>query len=266
MSRFIIATVLFLSLVLSISSKAIDIASSGFNEDVVMESGTSRYAHRLDIFGACYIANGLSGGSGVGIGLPTSLSYTSATSSGVVYHLQPFNQNNVLRMGDNDPMTGTMTVVSGKYSQLHILAASGSDGSDWPSALGQTSDIILNFSDGSVTLSKALLAYDWDASVSGAPTSAIAIGGMDRNYIGTSGSSISLQISHDFAMYETTLNLANLGYSDRILQSITFSTPSSHQGTGIFAIDGVVVPEPSSLAFMSLASLGLLRRRTHSRA
>ena len=56
------------------------------------------------------------------------------------------------------------------YRLLHILSASATDGSEAPRELGQSSDISLNFADGSVTLPNALIAYDWNsAAASEAP-------------------------------------------------------------------------------------------------
>lgn len=248
---------------LSCLARAGSIAVSGFNEDVVTENAPHPSGHEFDIAGTDWIENGVGGA----VGLPSSLSFTSATGSGVVYQLQPYTANNVLRMGDNDPASGTMIVAAGRYSSLHILAASGTDGSALPPVLGQTSDITLNFADGSVTLPKALQAYDWDIIASKAPPSLVAIDGLDRNIVSLAppgGIDIDLFDRHHFRLYETALDLGALGLSTRTLDSITFNDTSVHQATGVFAVDGTpTVPEPSSLpllALVSAATLGRLRR------
>jgi hypothetical protein len=81
---------------------------------------------------------------------------------------------------------------------------------------------------------------------------ATALGGMDRNQIGaglvaSANESIDVQFPRSFAMYETTLDLDALALSGRLLESVTFNDVNAeHSVTGIFAIDGTPVPEPST--------------------
>ena len=149
-SGFAIVVVAIL-LLASRESCGANIALSGFNEDIVTEIGASPFAHRFDGWGASLIEQGATDKSGrtATVGLPPSRQFVSATGSGVTYFLQPYDADNALRMGDGDSQTGTMTVVAGQYSALHILAASGTGGG---TAEKQTGDVILNFVDGSVTL------------------------------------------------------------------------------------------------------------------
>ena len=180
----------------------------------------------------------------------------------MTYFLQPYDAVNALRMGDGDPQTGTMTVVAGQYSALHILAASGTGGG---TAEKQTGDVILNFVDGSVTLPGALLAYDWGTG----PASGVAIGGMARNLLGgESGGAVSVQYASDYSgvvqpvaykLYEDTINLSSLGLSNRTLTSIGFTNAEDTFGaTDVMAIDGVsAVPEPAALTLLTIGGLGL---------
>jgi hypothetical protein len=272
---------LFCLLSLAPAARAANIVVSGFNEDVVTENAATHFGHRFDLFTpnpTDWVENGLAVGGHTAVGLPTSGTFTSATGSGVVYHLQPYNGNNALRMGDGDPASGTLNVAAGRYSFLHILAASSTDGSAAPKELGQSSDITLNFADGSVTLPQALVAYDWNsASASQFPpptaatvNAAIALGGLDRNELGagmTSSTAEALDTSfpHAFAMYETTLNLGALGLSGRILQSVAFNDVNAlHGATGVFAVDGTPAPEPSAVSLIGLGILlfGLYRLRS----
>jgi hypothetical protein len=185
----------------------------------------------------------------------------SATTSGVVYHLRPYAANNVLRMGDNDPFTGTMTVLPGAYSALHFLAASATSGG-FPAT--QVTDIVLNFADGSVTLPNALIAHDWDASDNPPPTDSVVIGGMDRNILPYAATTINgwyqPDTRHHFAMYETSVDLTTLGLSGRVLESVRFGDTSTDQATGVFAVDGTPVPEPG-VASVAAALAALVRRR-----
>jgi hypothetical protein len=261
MSRLLGFVAIGVIVAFSYTVQAGDIVLSGFNEDVVTENSATPYARRFDIWGACFIENGMTKGTSVGVGFPSSHYFTSASGSGVLYHLGPYNGNNALRLGDNDPLQGTLTVSPAAYSMLHVVSASGTDNSASPTVLGQTSDITLNFTNGSVTLPQALLAYDWDYRYSGAAANVKALNGLDRNVVGTAGSTVNLQFTHYFTLYETTLNLANLGLSGRTLQSITFNDTSVHQATSIFAVDGVVAaPEPASVSVLALLAGSLVFR------
>jgi uncharacterized protein (TIGR03382 family) len=89
-----------------------------------------------------------------------------------------------------------------------------------------------------------------------------------RNYIGSGQSSSAvvnpLPSDGGFAMYETALDLKDLGLSDRSLQSITFNSVNpAHSPTGVFAIDGTPVPESGAPAAMGMAAavVSALRRR-----
>jgi hypothetical protein len=264
-------------LLLSTESRAADIAVSGFNLDVVTEANTStRFGHQFDftIYYPCDYVETTGSGRLTLPGLPTSRVFTSATGSGVDYHLQSYSANNALHMGGADPTSGVMTVVPGQYSALHILAASGTDGNVPLDQLVQTSEITLNFADGTVTLPGALLAYDWNIVNSGAPANVVAIGPININTLvngpGTPPAATSvLNESIEgprFGMYETSLNLSSLGLSARTLNSITFNdVNAAHSTTGVFAVDGTAVPEPAAVAVMVLAASGLLIRRPRLR-
>jgi hypothetical protein len=249
-----------------------NIALSGFNEDVVTEIGASPFAHRFDGWGASLIEQGAKDTSGrtATVGLPPARQFASATGSGVTYFLQPYDADNALRMGDGDPQTGAMTVVSGQYSALHILTASGTGGG---AAEKQAGDVILNFVDGSVILPGALIAYDWGTG----PANDVAIGGMARNLLGgVSGGNVSVQYASDYSgvvqpiaykLYETTINLSSLGLSARTLKSVGFTNAEDTFGaTDVMAIDGASsVPEPAALTLLTIGGLGLggvaIRRR-----
>ena len=222
------------------------IALSGFNEDVVTENAPLHSGHRFDRYApspADWVETGVSDGIYRAVGLPSTRSFLSATGSGVTYHLRPYNADNVLRLGDDDPSSGTMSVVPGQYSSLHILAASGTGGG---TPTGQTSDITLNFAGASFTLRHALLAYDWYLPAGNAPASAVALNGLDRNYLGVNQFTSSAVVidafrRQQFALYESKIDLARLGFSGRVLQSVTFNdVDAAHSATGVFAVDGTL--------------------------
>ncbi len=245
-------------------SRGVNIAVSGFNEDVVTEIGASPFAHRFDGWGASLIEQGATDKTGrvATVGLPPSRQFVGATGSGVTYILQPYNGANALRMGDGDPQTGTMSVVAGQYSALHILTGSGTGGGTAGKLSG---NVVLNFVDGSVTLPGALLAYDWGTG----PANDVAIGGMARNVLGeASGGNVNIQYASDYAgvvqpiaykLYEDTIDLSALGFSGRTLSSIGFTNAEDAFGaTDVMAIDGVsAVPEPAALTLLTIGGLGI---------
>lgn len=243
---------------------AADIATSGFNEDVVLVKGTEATVHRFDGINASWVEEGYNGFvQGPGAGLPTSGQFTSATGSGVVYHLQPYKSNNVLRIGDNDPLTGTLRVVPGRYVALHLLAASGAGPGYPPTKV----DVTLNFSDGSFPLPGSLLTHDWDQTNTFAPGTpppiAISIFARAVNEPGTW--IVDSRNVPTFCMYESMIDLTQLGTEQRILQSITFTytAPENRGPIGIFAADGTPVPEPTALCLFGSA-VALVPRRRHA--
>jgi hypothetical protein len=255
--RFWLGSLLLASMSAANAALAGNILVSGFNADVVRENAAGNFAHRFDGAGWDMIENGYF----FGRGLPSSGSFISATGSGIDYQLGSYTALNALSMGFDNPNTGSLTVQPGQYKTLHILAASGTGGSQPVGLLNQTSDITLNFADGSVLLSGALNAYDWGNGAAGN----VAIAGMDR------GSTTTLQqyetvpvcATRGFALYETTIDLAALGESSRTLQSITFANAAAANGgvTNVMAIDGTPVPEPAFAVLILIAVPAMLRQR-----
>lgn len=263
------ATVFVLTAALSFtpSARAVDIAVSGFNEDVVLEKGSTSFAHRFDGILWCWVEQGYGAqtGSPGADGLPSSRQFTSGTGSGIVYHLQPYDANNVLRLGDDDPLTGTLTVVPGRYSILHLLSATGVGRVAAPTNI----DLTLNFADGSITLPGGLFTHDWTWTNRFVPGALppIAITMHDRGqFPSMTPTSSSAIIDHrpdpEFALYETPVNLTQLGLDGRVLESITFHDPAPATGgtIGIFAVDGTV-PEPGAGGILCVVAALCLRFR-----
>lgn len=254
-------------------ARAANIALSGFNRDVVSENDGTPSGLRFDGFGFNFPEAGLTDRSGrvASPGLPASRTFLSATGSGVSYALRPYDADNVLRMGDANPASGTLDVVDGAYRLIHVLASSGTFNAQ-PVPGAQVSDVTLNFADGAVTLPNALRAFDW----ANGPSS-VALGKLDRNFVGDSPSNVSIQDPgsgvgpNAFALYESRLDLASAGLSNRVLQGITFRNAATASGdaggaTSVFAVDGTPVPEPAAAgALAALAAAGLLARRRRPR-
>lgn len=271
--NWVLGSLLLASMGLAVPAIAEDVATYGFNEDVVAEAVGSHFAHRFDGGQTCWVENGyVDPSSGlVARGLPGTRQFASATGNGIVYHLQPYDSNNVLRLGDDDPLIGTLGVKPGRYASIHLLTASAAGsivgGYLYPDpVVGAT----LNFADGPVQVPGGILTHDWDPVNPDAPgpVPPIALVVGDRAYF-TSGPNWPLSSSSwlvqslggsEYALYEWTIDLADLGLSGRTLESITFEDPNpAGSGTiGIFAADGTPVPEPA-LAGVVVVLLFLVR-------
>jgi hypothetical protein len=265
-----ICVVVLMGAVLATLAPGADIAVSGFNDDAVMEVGGTHFAHRFDGVVSAWAEDGYldPAGDPPAQGLPSSRQFTSATGSGIVYHLQPYDSNNVLRLGDNDPLSGTLTVAPGRYASVHVLTASGAGLNGGLAYPDPNVGVTLNFADGSVPLAGGILTHDWTPSNTFAPGAIppIALSVPNRVYFMSAASGTSAQLDSrpgvDFAMYESAIDLVNLGLDGRTLQSVTFQHPAgAPTGTiGVFAVDGTPVPEPALAGGIAL-SLLVLRRR-----
>ena len=238
---------------------AVNIAVSGFNADVVTELATTRFAHRFDYTETSLVEQGVFSISPrvvATVGLPVSRTFLSQSGSGVTYQLQPYDTNNALRMGDDAPSTGIITVIPGQYSALHILAGSGMDAS--VPMLTEPQPMFLDFADGSVAAS--FKPYDWAA-----PGNGYALGGLVRNFF-LNGGLTSTEVHIDeggpagYKLWETSVDLNALGASGRVLQQIRFvDNFPSNIAMNVMAIDGTPAPEPSCLLPI-LVMVSALRR------
>jgi hypothetical protein len=247
----------------------VPIALTGWNADVVSDADPlTRFAQRFDL-GTVGRPNSAAwyetGAGGRPDGLPSGQDFTSAvlnpiTGDHTIFHLQPANALNVLRLGDTDPITNTLTLVQpAAFTSLSILASSGAA---FGPAIG---NLVLNFTDGTSSLPLSYNAFDWFQLTPGAAPF-IALGSRGRNGdIGADGKGFAYLDASVFALYETDLDLAALGLADRELLSITFNRPATIGGiTTIFAVSGAgpaVIPEPGSLALFAAGALGLFLRR-----
>ena len=147
------------------------------------------------------------------------------------------------------------------YSNLAILAAG------YNAASNGTGTVVINFVDGSQSAPLAYNAFDW-----GTGTSHFAISNLGRNFdSGPSGTAFNYNKPVPFGMYETDIDLAALGLNGIPISSLTFNggtvsdqpgVPNHGPDTGIFAVSGVAVAEPSTLLLASAAVLvALLARR-----
>src|SRR5439155_23240650 len=113
-----------------VMAASVPVALTGFNADVVTENSATPFAVRFDGGTAAWIEAGLGGHAD---GLPNSRVFVNdgsngTTNTGTTFMFQPYTGNNALRLLAG-ATSGSLTLVTpGSYTQLAILASSGSGG------------------------------------------------------------------------------------------------------------------------------------------
>jgi len=231
--------------VLTLGVAGSPVAVTGFNRDVIVErtaSGgdTSPYAQVFDPTYAaptfCFYEAGLNainyyGGSPVNLGLVSSRSYVSAVDSATTFQLAPYTANNTLYMSSASPSGALPLVSPTNLNVLSILAASASGGG--------TGSWTIQFADGTISPAFSFNAPDWQGTTGGAVTH------FGELYCGNYGQFYAVNYTTNFpSLYQTTINLADLGLNVKSIAALLFTKPSpgSSSVTGVFAISGTTGP------------------------
>jgi len=220
-------------------TQAASIAGTGWNADMIVEASatnsgtgitaaTSSSAWSSWVMAEVGFAGIGSTGTVLDTGLPTNGLLTS--KNGTAFQLQSYTANNTLLGGS----TFTLTT-PGSFSDIQFL---------WTGVNGSFV-ATLNFSDTSTTELTATVA-DWQ---SGNSTNAHD----DEWAYVRRGSTDTIDLWHRELAF--TLSAAD---SAKTIDSITFGANSRF---GISAINGTLVPEPSSTALLGLGGLALILRR-----
>jgi len=217
------------------------IAVTGFNRDVIFENSLTTSATPFDDVTTTWIADGFQGKAGLPSGVFASRLPNAVTGATTRYQLQPFDANNVLMIQSAD-VQGTLTLVAPRAFRTLSIAATSSNAR----FVSGDSTLILNFQDGSTSAAINYHARDWWGEGQNDDPNRIFTSGVSRTEnVGLNIPIATVQVDTfytKFNLYETTLDLSNIGgvdYTHKRLQSITFRVANGAGRTGIFAVSGV---------------------------
>jgi hypothetical protein len=214
------------------------IAVTGFNRDLVVESGSSGPAYTTATElnpgeGTAFYQSGLSGKS---YGLPAGGSFTSALDSATVFQFQSYTASNALVLNTSTGLTtGTLSLATPQlYNRIAILAHSAS------ATATSAGTLTLTFKDGTTFITN-YSAPDWFNN------SGYALSGMERINL-SAGTTQGNPGNPRF--YQTSIDLKTLfGSTNKALSSLTFARASSASSTAIYAISGELAAQvPASIA------------------
>ena len=219
-------------------SVTLPIAVTGFNKGVMVPANatvSSKRATAFDIaddiafYQAGLNANPTVSGSGGTQGLPAGGVFTSSADGTSVFQLGPYGGINALVLGDTKPASGSLSLTRPRsYNTLAALASSANG--------GDLGTLVVHFADGTVSPTFTFNAQDWFATTANA-----ALSGFGRLYLGNSGLYTEDDGGSNPNLYQTTINLAALGFNQPV-SFITFTNPGASGVTGIFALSGALMP------------------------
>lgn len=229
------------------------IALSGWNADVVVENSGNPSSIGFDGGGSRWFEAGVGGHKD---GLPASGEIINEIPETVRFQLQPFTENNCLRLPDAlNSNSGTLVLSKpAKLSSLFVLAAStGGSG---------TGMLELDFVDGTKSPPFDFNASDWFGGTNQFTTGQqrFAITGLGR-LEPSAGHLVYSDAGFGFGLHRSDFNLVALGLDFKQVRSITFTKPigqSAPQFTGVFAVSGAKAFEPSNEPGSVPAPAGLI--------
>ena len=215
------------------------IALKGWNADVIVEPGGDALKH-TDFDGRSSMWITQESQRHVA-GFPETGRFTSSSGSGVLYQLQPLEQNNVLLLSERATSADNEQALSGSpvgqlelvnprsFTSIAIVAASGGG------TIGGKGSVTLHFADGSSSPEIPLNADDWWTRPD--VVSPTAIAGLYRMNVQTGTEITQSGSDYGFGLYETMIDLSAMGLDGKMLTGMEFTMASASK-TGIFAVSG----------------------------
>jgi hypothetical protein len=237
---------------------------TGYNRDVVLENtatggNTAPYAspfnNSVNPDGFVFYEAGLgdinpwANGNG-SQGLPRGGLFMSILDGVTTFQLGPYTGSNVLFMASSMPSATLALATPAAYNSLSILAASGNGGG------GGT--FVIHFANGASSPPIGFNAPNfWTLS----PGSALTKFGLVS--CGNWGGFYTWDDAvDDQNLYQTTVNLAALGFNAKVIVSLTFTMPSgpgtsTNTTTGVFAVSGAAyVPVTANSIYLAESAIG----------
>jgi len=238
------------------------IAATGYNQNMIISAanGSTNVTATMDggtaRTGDTYYESGITGFAAPQTGPPSPVSGVphagvpigSAQDANHTFVFQPngAGQNDAVML-DAANTTGTLTLTTpARYSALSFLVASGNGAG--------TINLTVHYAGGG-TQTASIASPDW---FNGGP---IAVDANGR--VNVALSDYNNLNNGQPRMFQEDLTLTNTGSNVTSIDFAWGGTGTNREA--VFAISGTAVPEPSSLAFLSLGALGLVARRYRAR-
>jgi hypothetical protein len=203
------------------------LALSGWNTDLIVASGESSTTHPpFDGINGKWYATGYRHAVD---GFPTSGDFTSASNPEVRYQLQPYESKNALWLKDYQEATGTLTLHQPtQFESLSVASATSSH--------TEAATLRFVFADDSVSEWYSMPPQDW-ATQPGRSNHA-AIAGLGRLEFDGFSHGLRHDESYGFGLYETEIDLVELGLADQTIAALEFKKPDLVNSMAIFAVSG----------------------------
>lgn len=178
-------------------------------------------------------------------GLPKSGWVTSVSQPPVDYQLAPYNQNNALRLNQNDYQTGTLEFSEhGAYNKISILGASASGAAKI--------NVTINYTDGTSSATKTFNSKEWfymDGQVFS------GIKRLSKNSLKTDGGESGPKLYQYQLDVDSTKKIKSIDFTQAILTAAEDDKKYSSSGDGsradlstttvLMAVTGVGVKTPT---------------------